>query len=187
MRILQFSLESTSLQGRKELGNISKPPPRFVVNDPRSERAIQAISRMNYLHSRYIKAGQISNADLLYTLSVFVAEPISWIERYEWRSLTDMEIAAIGTFWKSIGDAMEITYKGYLLRDSWKDGIEFYEDIKTWAHQYEIKHMVPAQANKKTADELVPLLLFYTPLFMRPFLTQVVGVMMGERLRDSMM
>jgi len=142
---------------------------------------------MNYLHSPHIKAGQISNADLLYTLSVFITEPISWIKQYEWRSLTDMEIAAFGTFWKSIGDAMEITYKGYLLRDSWKDGIEFYEDIKAWAHQYEIEHMVPAQTNKKTADELVPLLLFYTPLFTRPFLTQVVGVMMGERLRDSMM
>lgn len=187
MRILQFSLESTCFQERKELGNTSKPPPRFIVHDHCSERAIQAISRMNYLHSPYIKNRQISNADLLYTLSVFITEPISWIERYEWRSLTDMEISAIATFWKSIGDAMEITYKGYLLRDSWKDGIEFYEDIKSWAHQYEIEHMVPAKTNKKTADELVPLLLFYTPLFMRPFLTQVVGVMMGERLRDSMM
>ncbi len=61
---------------------------------------------MNYIHSGYQRAGKISNEDLLYTLSVFITEPISWIAKYEWRELTDMEICAIGTFWKSIGDSM---------------------------------------------------------------------------------
>lgn len=159
----------------------------FLVHDPREERARKAIARMNYLHSPYIKGNKISNADLLYTLSVFLTEPISWINRYEWRKVTDMEICAFGTFWKSIGDAMEITYSGYLKRDSWKDGIEFYEDIKEWAEQYETEHMVPAATNKKTADELVPLLLFYIPGFLHPLSRQAVGVLMGGRLRHAMM
>jgi hypothetical protein len=63
---------------------------------------------MNYIHSGYQKAGKISQDDLLYTLSVFITEPITWVGKYEWRAMTDMEKCAIGTFWKSIGDAMGI-------------------------------------------------------------------------------
>lgn len=158
----------------------------YVAHDPSEERTREAIARMNYLHSPYIKTGKISNADLLYTLSVFITEPISWINEYEWREVTEMEICALGTFWKSIGDAMEITYSGYLKRDSWKDGIEFYEDIKQWALQYESDHMVPAATNKETADQLIPLLLFYVPRFLRPIIRQAIGVLMGERLRRAM-
>lgn len=70
-----------------------------------------------------------------------------------------MEMCAIATFWKSIGDSMGIGYGAQLARSEWVDGLEFYEDIKNWAEAYEIRYMVPAQSNKTTADELVPLLL----------------------------
>lgn len=142
---------------------------------------------MNYIHSRYIKAGKISNEDLLYTLSVFITEPVSWIARYEWRSLSDMEICAISTFWKSIGDSMGIQYEPHLSPTTWKSGLDFYNDISSWAERYEEAYMVPAIPNKKTADELVPLLLFYVPKFAKPFAADAVGVMMGDRLRASMM
>lgn len=49
---------------------------------------------MNYLHSRYQKAGKISNDDMLYTLSLFVLEVERWVGLYEWRSLTPLEICA---------------------------------------------------------------------------------------------
>lgn len=68
--------------------------------------------------------------------------------------MNDVEICAIGCFWKSIGDAMGIEYQGRLSKTEWVDGIEFYEDIKAWAEDYEEKYMVPAETNKKTADEL---------------------------------
>ncbi|KAH8696283.1 hypothetical protein BGW36DRAFT_298599 [Talaromyces proteolyticus] len=159
----------------------------LIYHGPSEERAREAIARMNYLHSFYIKAGKISNEDLLYTLSLFITEPITWINRYEWRQLTEMEICASGTFWKGIGDAMEIRYAGYLKNDTWKDGIEFYEDIRDWARQYESTHLVPASTNKKTADELTPLLLHYIPSPLVPFMRQCVGVLMGEHLRYAMM
>ena len=82
---------------------------------------------------------------------------------------------------------MGIRYDGHLVHSEWKDGLEFYEDIKTWAEWYERGYMVPALSNKKTADELVPLLLFYVPGFMKAAGAQIVGVMMGDRLRTSMM
>ncbi|KAG4428732.1 hypothetical protein IFR05_015782 [Cadophora sp. M221] len=159
----------------------------FAGHHPRSERVIKALARMNYIHSRYQKAGKISNEDLLYTLSVFVTEPISWVEKYEWRSMNDMEVCAVAAFWKSIGDAMEIQYHGYLPRSEWNDGLEFYVDIKTWAEDYETKYMVPAKSNKITADELIPLLLFYVPKRLRAAGCHMVGVLMGDRLRAAMM
>lgn len=158
----------------------------FMAHAPNEERTRQAIGRMNSLHSPYIKAGKISNEDLLYTLSVFVTEPINWINKYEWRQLTDMEICAQGTFWKSIGDAMNIKYTRHLKRDTWKDGIEFYEDLADWAMQYELEHMVSATTNKQTATELFALLLFYVPRSLVPFSHQIIGVLMGERLRRAM-
>ncbi|KAH8808385.1 hypothetical protein F5884DRAFT_673284 [Xylogone sp. PMI_703] len=157
----------------------------FYSHHPRSERAIKAIARMNYIHKHYQKAGKISNDDLLYTLSVFITEPISWVERYEWRPMNDMEICAFGTFWKSIGDSMGIDYKD-LKNNAWRDGIEFYEDIRAWAKAYEEKYMVPAAPNKKTADELVPLLLFYVPQVLQASLARIVGVLMGDHLRKAM-
>lgn len=140
---------------------------------------------MNYLHSAYKKAGKISNADFLYTLSVCVTEPIRFIGLYEWRKLNDMEINAIGTFWKSIGDAMEIDYAGYLSRDSWKDGIEFAEDITAWAKKYEIETMKPAASNRALAGPLMEMLVYHMPGFVQPFATQVATALMGERLREA--
>jgi hypothetical protein len=101
--------------------------------------------------------------------------------------MADMEICAIGTFWKSIGDAMGIEYEGRLSKSEWIDGLEFYEDIKVWAENYEEKYMVPAMSNKITADQLVPLLLFYIPGFLKDAARNMVGVLMGNRLREAMM
>ncbi|KHN98023.1 uncharacterized protein MAM_04412 [Metarhizium album ARSEF 1941] len=159
----------------------------FMTHRPDEERTRQAIGRMNSLHSPYIQAGKISNQDLLYTLSVFVTEPISWINRYEWRQLTDVEMCALGTFWKSIGNAMNIQYACHLRRDSWRDGIEFCEDITEWASQYESQHMVPAAASKRTATELFSLLLYHVPDLCKPFALQLIGVLMGDCLRKAMM
>lgn len=141
---------------------------------------------MNYLHAPYQKAHQITQPDLLYTLSVFITEPITFIAQYEWRSLTPMEICAIATFWKSIGDAMEISYADLPRNGKWSSGLEFYEDIKNWAEEYERKFMVPEMSNKQTADQLVPMLLFHVPGFALPFAREIVGVIMGARLRAAM-
>jgi hypothetical protein len=67
--------------------------------------------------------------------------------------MTDMEVCAVGTFWKSIGDAMGIKYEGFLASSHWNDGLDFYHDIAAWAKKYERTYMVPAISNKKVADE----------------------------------
>ncbi|KAJ0167098.1 hypothetical protein CTA2_4449 [Colletotrichum tanaceti] len=157
----------------------------FSLNPPTSERALKAISRMNYLHSRYVAAGQISNADFLYTLAVCVTEPIRFMRLYEWRALTDMEVCAIGTHWKAIGDAMDIQYKGFLRRQSWVDGIEFVEDITAWAAEYEVAEMKPARVNLQASSQLTEMLLFHVPNFAKSFAREVLYVLMGDRVRAA--
>ncbi|RAL58605.1 hypothetical protein DID88_003965 [Monilinia fructigena] len=185
----QFSTSETASKRYADTGILIG---EFTSHPPLHPRALKAISRMNYLHSSYQKSGKISNNDLLYTLSVFITEPVSWVKRFEWRAMNDMEVCAISTFWKSIGDAMGISY--HVLQNwdeangkgKWKDGLEFYTDIKQWAETYEKEFMVPNFYNKKTADELVPLLLFFVPKAFLPFARDVVGVLMGPFLRSSM-
>ncbi|OMP88134.1 hypothetical protein BK809_0002891 [Diplodia seriata] len=158
----------------------------FIANAPESERANGAIARMNYLHSLYGK--KISNDDLLYTLALFALEPKSWINRYEWRKLTDLEICAIGTFWKSIGDAMEISYEHLPgAGKGWNDGIQWMDEVAEWSQGYEKKYMVPHQDNKKTADETTAMLLYDAPSSVHPAGFKVVSALMDERLRKAMM
>lgn len=140
---------------------------------------------MNYLHSRYKAANQISNADFLYTLAVCVTEPVRFMNLYEWRPLTDMERCAIGTHWKAIGDAMDIQYEGYLARDSWADGIEFADDITAWAKRYEVDAMKPAKSNMQPSAQLMEMMIWHVPSFAKPFAQEVFTVLMGERVRDT--
>ncbi|KAF3047896.1 hypothetical protein E8E11_009537 [Didymella keratinophila] len=129
----------------------------FIGHSPTSERANSAIARMNYLHGRYQKANRISNDDMLYTLSLFILEVDRWVGLYEWRQLTPMEICAFGTHWKVVGDAMGIDYKD--LRhgpNSFKDGLEFFEDVREWADNYEKEKMVPDKYNHSQRRKRLP-------------------------------
>jgi hypothetical protein len=70
-----------------------------VLNLPDSERAIDGVARVNFLHGRYRRAGKISDDAMLYTLSLFALEPGRWVARYDWRPLSDVEKCAMGIFW----------------------------------------------------------------------------------------
>ncbi len=138
--------------------------------------------------SVYQKSGLISNDDMLYTLSLFALEPSRWIARFEWRSLTDMELCAMGTFWKSIGDAMQISYTELPSQEKgWKDGLHWLEEVEEWSKAYEASHVVPDAYNKKTADETTNLLLWDVPERLRPYGRNAVSALMEENLRNAMM
>ena len=160
----------------------------FTVNSPSSDRVINAIARMNYLHSGYQKSGKILDSDMLYTLSLFALEPPRWVERYEWRTLSDMELCALGTFWKSMGDVMMIPFNELPSHElGWKDGLHWLEEVRGWSLAYETAHMVPAVSNKQLADSTMDVLLWFIP----PRLTETgracASLLMEERLRRAMM
>ena len=160
----------------------------FVGHSPRSQRTIESISRMNYMHSKYRLSGQILDDDMLYTLSLFASEPIKWINKYEWRQLEDFEKCAIGTFWKSMGDAMSISFDRLESgKVGFRDGLHWLEEVLQWAEGYEKKNMVPHVNNKITADETVLLLLWNIPPAMKDLGKNFVRALMDARLLAAMM
>ncbi|KAI9689636.1 MAG: hypothetical protein M1820_010134 [Bogoriella megaspora] len=157
------------------------------MNDPSSPRAIQAISRMNFLHGRYHKAGKILNSDMLYTLSVFALEPVRWINKYEWRTLTDIERCASGTYWKAMGDAMEIDMSVLPSCSSgWKDGLQWLEEVETWSLVYEEQHMTSSENNARLANANLDVIFFNLPSSMKIIAKNAVSAIVGERLRRAM-
>ena len=143
---------------------------------------------MNFLHSPYRKSGKITNDDLLYTLGVFTLEPSRWINRYEWRRLSDVEMCACGTYWKSVGDAMEISYaKLPSSAEGWQNGLHWLEEVREWSDGYEEVHMVPADNNRQLAESQLDYLLPGWPARYRGPCRKMIVVLLGDRLRRSMM
>ena len=143
---------------------------------------------MNYLHSLYRKSGKITNDDLLYTLSVFALEPSRWINRYEWRHMSDLEMCACGTYWKNMGDAMEISFtKLPSCAEGWQDGLHWLKEVGTWSDEYEETHMVPADTNKHLTDSQFDYILPNLPARYRDPCKQLAVSLLGDRLRRSVM
>ncbi|KAI4611935.1 hypothetical protein J4E80_007386 [Alternaria sp. BMP 0032] len=158
-----------------------------IINKPDSERAISGIARMNYLHSRYIKAGKISNDDMLYTLSLFVLEPIRWTARYEWRAVTDFERCAMGVYWKDMGEAMKISYDTLPSAiQGWRDGFHWLEEVEAWSLAYEAQNMVPAETNATLGRGTFDVALFNVPSALKPFSFTVAHMLLEPRLRKAM-
>ena len=157
----------------------------FIYFKPTSEEFLKSVSRMNFLHNPYIKAGKILNQDLLYVLWASMAEPVNFMQLYEWRPLTDMEHAALGSLWLHIGHLMGIDYKKELGKDKWANGKEFMEELDVWAHDYEDEAMKPFEEVRLLGDVLMELLLSVYPRFTRPTVYQVSLVLMTEKMRRA--
>jgi hypothetical protein len=156
--------------------------------DPSSERAQTAIARTKFLHKGYRASGKILEADMLYTLSLFAIEPIRFVRLYEWREMTEMERCAIGTYWKSLGDALGISYDVLpSSKSGFQDGIHWLEEIGAWSQQYEAQHMKPHLRNKEIAEKTIDVLVYNLPGFMKPLGEYFVSYLMDERLRNAMM
>lgn len=142
---------------------------------------------MNYLHSSYLKSGKITNDNLLYTLSLFALEPARWVSRYEWRALTDLELAACGTYWKALGDAMDINYAALASHKAgWRDGLHWLNEVEDWSIAYEDAKMKPAPSNQKLADSHFDILCYNVPLILLGPCKKVMSVLLGPKLRDAM-
>lgn len=142
---------------------------------------------MNYLHNRYRKAGKISDHDMLYTLSLFVLEPIRWTCRYEWRGVSEVERCAMGVYWRWMGEAMEIPFNVLpSFKDGWKHGLHFLDELEAWSREYEIAHMVPAESNESVAKGTIKIALTNVPKPLHGFAQDFVAALLEPRLRRAM-
>lgn len=71
--------------------------------------------------------------------------------------------------------------------NNFKDGLEFFEDLKEWSDAYEKKCMVPNEWSHKLAEETARLLMADVPAFMRSSTKHVVTSLMDDRLRRAML
>jgi hypothetical protein len=181
----QFSNPETSLKRYSDTVALVQ---EMVGNDPTSQRAFLGLARTRYLHSGYRASGKILDDDMLYTLALFALQPIRFIDRFEWRSLSDLERCAIGTFWKSAGDALDISFdKLPSGKKGFQDGIQWLEEIDAWSEEYEARFMVPDVKNRETADQTTAVLVYMLPKMLVPVGMQFVSYMMDARLRTAML
>ncbi|KAI4154404.1 MAG: hypothetical protein LQ340_001699 [Diploschistes diacapsis] len=162
----------------------------FVSREYGSKAWTRAVARMNCIHGEYERKGRISNEDMLYTLALFAQEPMAWIERWEWRGLSEVERNALGVFWAAVGEAMGIEYTGLITSyedGTFMNGLEFLAELCDWAKEYEGRHMVPDEKNHLVAEQTMALLLWLVPGPLKGVARKAVFTLMDKRLRVAML
>ncbi|KAF9890271.1 hypothetical protein FE257_006185 [Aspergillus nanangensis] len=183
--LFRFSKPDTSL---KRYTDTSALVQEFMGHAPSSKRVLESIARTRWIHAGYRSAGKISEDDMLYTLGLFAIQPVRFIEKYEWRKLSDLEKCATGTFWKSLGDGLGISYDALPSgKKGWKDGLQWLEEIAEWSDEYEVRCMLPDKNNREVANETTAVLLYMLPKSLHHIGLSFVSFMMDDRLRKAML
>lgn len=141
----------------------------FLSQGLDSERGSVSLARMNWLHSRWGK--QIKQGDLLYTLSLFIFEPITFAEKYEWRSLTELEQQARFVFWTEVGARMGI-----------EDIPKTRKDLWNWKEQYATENMVYAKSNDQVGALTMAILVAPIPSVLKGFGQEAGKVFIEPRI-----
>ena len=87
-------LEMADAYGHIEQARRKNPNLTQEEADEQRDRQKHALKRLNEIHGRY----NILNGDYLYTLSLFIVEPMKWVNKYEWRQLEQLEINVTSIF-----------------------------------------------------------------------------------------
>ena len=111
-----------------------------MMESVQSPRGAHMVKHLNWIHSHY----EISNDDYLYTLALFIVEPIRWMESFGYRKLNEKEKTAIYLAFKSLGEAMNI-----------EDIPVSLEAFYIWYHDYRQQHLNYHEDNKKVTDGLI--------------------------------
>lgn len=122
----------------------------IVAHGYDSPRGRQSIRQINRAHHGLDLDGE----DMLYVLSAFVFEPIRWIDKWAWRSVTPAERLGSFYFFREIGKRMNIAD----LPDTYESFLEFNKD-------YEKRRFRYAAANRELSNAM---LAVYTSWYGRP-------------------
>lgn len=177
------------LRASKRAADTSVLLTNMVIGQPGSVRAMEAVARTNFLHAPYRRAGRILDDDMLYTLSLFTLEGMRWTDAYDYRRLTDMERCAMATFWKALGEDLEIPYDrlpSCSSRQGWADGLAWLEELDAWSRSYAEKKMAPSDSNAVLAASTMAMLLYRLPKLLKPVGRHLIGVLLGPKIREAM-
>lgn len=137
-----------------------------------SKQGRDAQRRMNRIHKQY----DISNDDYLYVLSVFIYEPVHWLERFGWRKMSEKEKLASYYFWCEIGRRMNI-----------RNIPESYEAFEQFSINYEREHFCYAESNQRVGEATRDLFLswFPGPQFLRNLLKPCIYALLDDAMLDA--
>ncbi|KAK6508605.1 hypothetical protein TWF506_010689 [Arthrobotrys conoides] len=152
-----------------------------------SDRYMKAVARMNYLHSRYRKAGKIIDEDMLHTLGSGIVETFRIMETEEWRILTKEEKCAIGVFYKSLGDDLGVPLGGLPSgQEGWEDGEHFARELRDWTVGYESRVARFVGTNDQYVRVYVDSALEGMPRGVRILLRKAVGFELDDVMRSAL-
>lgn len=121
-----------------------------------SPQGREAVRRINRIHHRF----DISNDDMRYVLSTFVAVPLRWLDRFGWRRVTDHEREATYSYYCRLGLLMGISD----LPATWQQMVAL-------SDAYEAEHFRPTPASARvgvaTRELFVRWLWFLPPPLVR--------------------
>lgn len=137
-----------------------------------TERGAQALSRMNYLHSRY--GSLITNDDMLFTLCLFIFEPIAFAERYDWRKMTNLEQESRYIFWREVGARMGIT-----------NIPPTREALYIWMQGYAKQVFRFSEDNRSVGDATLEILLRSVPGPFKSFARQASVALLDDQTREA--
>jgi len=135
-----------------------------------SERGKSMVEQLNYIHGHY----NISNDDYLYTLALFMLEPVRWCENYGYRQLTNDEKEALYLEFYDLGEAMHI-----------QDIPASYEAMEFWFHRYRKKHMAFNPTNAAVAEGLIRGMQQMAPKWLRPITNSLLKNMILTLIKDD--
>lgn len=159
-------------QTRKRYDDTELILSEIAENGQDSENGRAAITRMNDMHARY----KISNDDMLYVLSTFVVEPVTWLSRFGKRPMRPTELEACVAYYKALGTKMGI-----------RDIPNTFADFKTYQQSYETRHFRFAETNAEIGSLTRDLLLsMYVPSWLVASCRPIVHAVCDENLRRAM-
>ncbi|KAF7194344.1 Mycophenolic acid biosynthesis cluster protein B [Pseudocercospora fuligena] len=151
--------------------------------DRTSERYMQSVARMNFLHSRWRKAGKILDEDMLHTLGSGIVETFKIVAEQEWRDLTDVEKCALGVFHKNLGEDMQIPYHFLPSHETgWRDGLHFAEELVDWTISYESKAAMP----NENSTRYVQIYIDFLHPGAKNFLRKSLALEIDEPMRSAL-
>ncbi|SPN97221.1 uncharacterized protein DNG_00735 [Cephalotrichum gorgonifer] len=157
------------------------------TNDVDSDRHFRAVARMNYLHERYRKAGKILDEDMLHTLGSGMAEIIRFVDDYEWRRLSDVEVCALGVWHRALGDAMKIPYTALPSHEEgWADGLQFARELERWVGEYEARVAVNTPSNSAFVSRYIESKIGKVRPALKPLLKRALAADLDDTMRKSM-
>lgn len=132
------------------------------VQSPRGEHMVK---HLNWIHSHY----NISNDDYLYTLALFIIEPVRWMETFGYRSLSEREKQAGYLAFKSLGQAMNIT-----------DIPESRAEFVAWYVNYRKQNLEFHADNKLVTDGYILAMREMFPRLLRPIVRPIILTLIND-------